>query len=281
MGIFCLDHVLKTAQTIRGVKANQTYPFEQLVPMLAPDRDASRSPVFDVIFNYLQEQPLPEIEGAKAAYIPIKGQALQMDLVLEAVHEGPDFKFKLSYSRQLYDDAVIENFLEQFIITLQRCDDGDDRMLVDLVELPDTRARQICAISGKTVEGWGGRTVVSLFRNRRPKPRQRCGRVREGDRAIVSWIEVSDRLAVHLGEGAGRGSVVGILVNRGLMMPVGALAVLKTGAAYLPLDPGYPSDRLQYAGRRECEVLISDSDLLDRVPEYAGFIVDSTVIGTA
>ena len=56
----------------------------------------------------------------RAAYVPVKGQALQMDLVLEAVHEGPDFKFKLSYSRQLYDDAVIENFMEQFIITLQR-----------------------------------------------------------------------------------------------------------------------------------------------------------------
>ena len=279
------DYVLKTAQTIRGVKANQTYPFEQLVPMLAPDRDASRSPVFDVIFNYLQEQPLPEIEGAKAAYIPIKGQALQMDLVLEAVHEGPDFKFKLSYSRQLYDDAVIENFMEQFIITLQRCcDDGDDRMLVDLVELPDRQRRQIvCDFPGKTVEGWGGRTVVSLFREQAAKTPDNDAVVFGKETLSYRQLdEVSDRLAVHLGErGAGRGSVVGILVNRGLMMPIGALAALKTGAAYLPLDPGYPSDRLQYMLEdANAKVLIGDSDLLDRVPEYAGFIVDSTVIDT-
>ena len=61
--------------------------------------------------------------------------------------------------------------MEQFIITLQRCcDDGDDRMLTDLVELPDRQRRQIvCDFPGKTVEGWGGRTVVSLFREQAAK----------------------------------------------------------------------------------------------------------------
>ena len=79
----------------------------------------------------------------------------------------------------------------------------------------------------------------------------------------------ANRLAAYLKElGAGRGSVVGVMVKRGLMMPVSALAVLKTGAAYLPLDPGYPADRLQYmledAGAR---ILVCDGDLRDRVPD--------------
>ena len=115
------DYVLQTAQTIRKINANQIYPFERLVPMLAPDRTAARSPVFDIIFNYLQEKYLPALTDAKVQYLPIRSQALQMDMVLEACHEGDDIKLELSYSRSLYDDAVVENFLEQFVTSLERC----------------------------------------------------------------------------------------------------------------------------------------------------------------
>ena len=279
------DYLLQTAQTIRGVQANQTYPFERLVPMLAPDRNASRSPVFDVIFNYLQELPLPEIEGARAAYIPVKGQALQMDLVLEAVPEGPDFRFKLSYSRQLYDVAVVENFLEQFLVTLQRCcDDGDNQMLVDLVELPERQRQEIlCDFPGKTVAGWGGRTIISLFREQAARTPDNTAVVFGKETLSYRQLdEATERLAVHLRQGgADRGSVVGIMVKRSMMMPIGALAALKTGAAYLPLDPGYPADRLQYMLEdANAKLLICDSDLLDRVPEYSGFIVDSASVDT-
>jgi len=277
------DYVLQTARTIRGVQKNQTYPFERLVPMLAPDRNTSRSPVFDVIFNYLPEMPLPEIDGAAVRYVPVHGQTLQMDLVLEAVKEGADFKFTLSYSRDLYEDAVAQNFMEQFITTLQRCcDGGDDALLADLADLPERQKRQIfCDFPGETVEGWGGRTIISLFKEQAARTPDKRAVVFKGESLNYRCLdEKTDRLAAHLAKlGAGRGSVVGIMVKRGMMMPIGALAVLKTGAAYLPLDPGYPADRLQYmledAGAK---VLICDEDLRDRVPDYAGSIVDSGIV---
>ncbi len=277
------DYVLETARTIRSVQKNQTYPFERLVPMLAPDRNASRSPVFDVMFNYLQEMPLPKIDGALVRHVPVHGQSLQMDMVLEALHEGENFKFTLAYSRDLYDDAVAQNFLEQFITTLQRCcDGGDDAMLTDLAELPERQLKQIlCDFPGETVKGWSGRTIISLFREQAARtPRNRAVVFKGESLDYRSLDEITDHLAAHLADlGAGRGGVVGVMVERGMMIPIGALSVLKTGAAYLPLDPGYPADRLQYmledAGAK---VLICDEDLRDRVPDFNGIIVESGVI---
>ncbi|MBQ8507154.1 MAG: amino acid adenylation domain-containing protein [Clostridia bacterium] len=279
------DYVMDTARTIRTVQANQTYPFEQLVPQLAPDRNASRSPVFDVIFNYLQEMPLPHMEGADVRYIPVKGQALQMDLVMEAVHEGENIKFTLSYSRELYDDAVAQNFMEQFITTLERCcSGGANRQLADLSELPERQYHQITRdFPGERVSGWSSKTIVSLFNEQAARTPENRAVVFRGE--SLNYRELNDtanRLAAHLKKlGADRGSVVGVMVKRGMMMPIGALAVLKTGAAYLPLDPGYPADRLQYmledAG---AHILICDGDLRDRVPDYAETIVDSDIIAS-
>ena len=279
------DYVCKTAQTIRGVQANQTYPFEQLVPMLAPDRNASRSPVFDVIFNYLHEQPLPDIEGADVRYVPIHGQTLQMDWVLEAVNVGDSFRLKLSYSRALYDDAVAQNFMEQFTTTLKRCcERGADELLIDLVELPERQKQQIlCDFPGETVKGWSGRTIISLFNEQAAKtPENRAVVFRAKALTYRELDAAANRLAAHfIRQGIGRSSVVGIMVKRGLMMPIGALAALKTGAAYLPLDSSYPTDRLQFMLEdANAKVLLCDSDLLDRVPDYSGVIVDSAIMDT-
>lgn len=275
------DFAVETAKAVRTVKANQTYPFEQLVPMLAPDRNASRSPVFDVIFNYLPEQPVPMLEGVQARYLPVKGQALQMDLILEATHEGENTRLVLSYSRALYDDTVAENFMEQFITTLERCcSEAGDALLMDLCELPQRQREQIVGdFPGERMQGWQGRTIISLFMEQAAKTPENRAVVFQGDQLTYAQLdEITNRLAAHLiSQGAGRGSVVGVMVSRGMMMPIGALAALKTGAAYLPMDPSYPSDRLQYmledAG---VNILICDPRLTDRVPDFTGTIVFST-----
>ena len=84
--------------------------------------------------------------------------------------------------------------------------------------------------------------------------------------------EASERIAGYLsGQGIGRGNVVSILIPRCEYMPIAALGVLKTGAAYHPLDPGYPTERLtlmmEDAG---CSLLIAEEDLLEKVPDYTG-----------
>lgn len=277
------DYILQTAQTIRTVKDNQTFPFERLVPMLAPDRTSARSPVFDIICNYLHEDYVPELPDARISYIPIKGQSLQMDMVLEIKRRGENIVVELSYSRDLYDDVVAENFLEQFVTTLERCCNcADDALLTDLAELPERQLNQmIYDFAGKTVQGWNGRSIISLFREQAAKtPDNRAVQFKGKHLSYSELDDVTNRLGAHLiNNGATRGSVVGIMVNRSLTMPIGTLAVLKTGSAYLPMDPDYPTERLEYmledAG---VQILICDKELENRVPDFKGTVIYSSVI---
>ena len=84
--------------------------------------------------------------------------------------------------------------------------------------------------------------------------------------------EASERIAGYLrGQGIGKGSVVSILIPRCEYMPITALGVLKAGAAYQPLDPGYPTERLALMMEdAACSLLIAEEDLLEKVPDYKG-----------
>lgn len=283
-GDMCLTDLAKqTLQTIRTVKENQTYPFEDLVPILAPERNSSRSPVFDVILNYLPKLDMPLLPDLDVQFIKLQGQELQMDMVMEVMHSGDDLHFVLYYSKKLYDDTVIENFMEQYLTTLERCfNDSGASLLVDLAELPQRQYEQIVhSFPGERVSGWQGRTIISLFNEQAKKtPENRAVVFRDSSLSYAQLDEIANRLAAHMTSfGVKKGGVVGVMVNRGMMMPVGALAALKAGAAYLPMDPSYPSERLQYmledAGVR---VLICDPELQDKVPEFTGTILYSTEI---
>ncbi len=269
-----LDAYVKTvADSIRCVKRHQTYPFEKIVPMLAPDRNASRSPVFDIIVNYLAEIPLPAVKGLTLGVLPIKRQALAMDLMLEFLREGANLRIVLSYSRKLYQDEVALGMMEQLSEMIANIAQGNrQKPLCDIAELPDAQRKQILEdFAGERSNENLGKTLVDLFRRQAAKTPQ--GRaVVFADRALTyaELDDVTDRIAAYLAAQSA-GNAVGILVHRSEMMPVCALGVMKSGSAYLPLDPGYPAERLEFmlqdAG---VALVIADEELIDRIPGYTG-----------
>lgn len=281
-GDMCLtDFAKQTLQTIRTVKENQTYPFEKLVPILAPERNASRSPVFDVILNYLPKLDMPILPDLDMQFIKLQGQELQMDMVMEVMHSEDNLHIMLYYSKKLYEETLIENFMEQYLTTLKRCcNDSGASSLVDLAELPKRQYEQIvCDFPGERVSGWQGHTVISLFHEQvKRTPKNRAVVFRGRSLTYAELNEAANRLAAHITSlGIKKGGVLGIMVNRGMMMPIGALAALKVGAAYLPMDPTYPTERLQYmledAG--VC-ILLCEPVLRDKVPEFMGKILYTT-----
>jgi amino acid adenylation domain-containing protein len=265
------EYIKAVANTISEIKKHQTYPFEKIVPQLAPERNASRNPVFDVIVNYLNEFHYPENDGLIIRELPIKRQALAMDLMLEFLREGDKLRIVLSYSRELYQDEVVSNMMEQLLEIISRLTTNREQTtLRDLTELPQTQRKQILEdFAGERNDENLGKTLVELFREQAKKtPDNRA--VVFGEK-IISYAELdglTDKIAAHIAERSGN---VGILVNRSEMMPICAMGVMKSGAAYLPLDPSYPAERLEFMLQdANVSVVIADENLQNKIPNYNG-----------
>lgn len=270
------DYISATAKLLEEARSHSSCPFSSLVPLLAPDRNASRAPIFDVLLNYLEDPPLSDTSSANLALapFPLPTQALPMDLTLELRRREGDLHMDLLYSTLLYHPEIAEAMLDHFCLVLERIGSGKDMTLADAGELGPAQCRQILEdFAGKDTGPASGQTVVDAFREMaRQYPERRAVAINDAPLNYSELDAVTDNLAIKLAAmGLGRGKVVGILVGRGPMMPVGALGALKSGAAYLPLDPSYPAERLEYMlADSKAELLIADEELLDKLPSWRG-----------
>ena len=277
------EYISKVAETIQGVKKHQTYPFEKLVPMLAPDRNTSRSPVFDVIFNYLPENSLPPSKDLTWTHTYIKRQALATDLMIEAIYDVEKISLVLSYSPKLYFQEIPENFMQQYISVLNRLGEAaEDETIEAVAEMPESQQLKILEdFKGYQTDVNLGKTIIDLFREQAQKtPQNRAVVFAEKTLTYKELDDLTDRLAARLNEkGIRRGDFIGIMVRRSEMMPICALGVLKAGAGYLPMDPGYPTDRLQFmAADAGIKIMIAEQDLYEKLSDVKAELIDPAEI---
>ena len=276
------EFIRRTGELLGTIREHQTCSFERLIPMLAPDRNASRSPVFDLMVNYLDESSLPDLEELSVKRYPLKPQELAIDLVLEMRREAKTLRVNLLYSRALYQDEVVRGILEQFQAVLERMASGRDMPLAEAAELPDAQREKILNVfAGPPSDTATNLTVVDAFRERaRALPDNRAAAFREETLSYAELDGLTDSLACELaGRGIGKGATVGVLARRGLMMPVCSLGVLKSGAAYVPLDPTYPSERLEFMLEDSgAALVIADEELRELIPGFTGDVLPTDTV---
>ncbi|MEU0031497.1 amino acid adenylation domain-containing protein, partial [Streptomyces sp. NPDC006335] len=222
-----------------GAFAHQDLPFEQLVEALVSERDRSRTPLFQAFFNYDVEDP-----GDVGTDVIAK-----FDLRLIMVDDGTDLIGMVEYSTALFEAATISR-LTGHLITLLGAVAGDAE--TRLSGLPMLTADE----RAELVEGWSGAGVADLARGGvADLVLERAGFA--GDAVAVvgpegcltygGLAERAGRLAGYLrGVGVGPESVVGLCLPAGVEMVTAVLGVWLAGAAYLPLDPAFPADRLGF-----------------------------------
>ena len=274
-------------QTVQDAFAHQDYPFPLLVERLQPNRDPSRSPIFQVLFT-LQKVPLldsPELAafavGADGARISLGGLELesvaleqrsaQFDLALAAAETPQGLVFSMQYNSDLFDAATVARMLGHLRILLEHSVDQPDQRVSRLPLLPGDERDQILRGWNATQAAYPSESCIhELFEAQAARTPDAPALVFEHQR--ISYGELNrraDLLARRLRPlGVAPGALVGVCVERSVEMVVGLLAVLKAGAAYVPLDPLYPRDRLasmlQDSG---AAVLLTQSSLAGWLPE--------------
>ncbi|MBO9729965.1 MAG: amino acid adenylation domain-containing protein, partial [Chitinophaga sp.] len=231
---------------------NQDVPFERVVEALGVRRDMSRYPLFDISFQLLN-MPKPGILGLEGT---VSGNGVaaetavntQFDLGVYITELKDNLNIQIVYASSLYKRATVERMLrhyEQLLISVL----AKPAMRIGLLPvLPPAEEKAI--LTTFNAEPWkdGQHTIVSLFdqqANRTPSATAICF---EG--AAMSYGQLQERanqLARYLAsQGVGSGTLVGLCMDKCPDMMISILAILKVGAAYVPVDPAYPPGRMHY-----------------------------------
>ncbi|MGP3929255.1 amino acid adenylation domain-containing protein [Nonomuraea sp. KM88] len=257
--------------------AHQDLPFEQLVAELDLPRDVSRSPLFGVILA-MQNYRGASVEapaGLSVADFPVDSWATRYDLELY-VGDGSGGMFV--YNTDLFDAATIERLAGHLRALLEQVA-GRPGLRLSEIDLLSPGERRL------VVEGWNDTAW------RFPGEATLHGRI-EAQAALtpdavavrfegrsLTYAELSaraDRVAHTLRDlGAGPGSVVAVCAERSLELLPGLLGVLRAGAAYLPVDPGYPAERVAFMlADAAPAVLLTQSTIRPSLPETAAVTLD-------
>ena len=244
--------VARVGRETRLALANQDLPFEVLVEELHPHRDTAYSPVFQVMFIYWDgdDEESWSLPGCETTAVPGDSGTAKFDLTLSLTRRGAGVSARLEYAIALYDEQTVRRMARQFETLLRAAVSAPGTATADLPAMPEEEWSLLMDdwAVGRPVDGGSAVPVHDLIAAQAARTPQ-APAVTDDERTL-SYRELdgrSDRLAARLrGLGVGPDTVVGVFLDRSVDTIVALLGVLKAGGAYLPLDPGYPTDRLAF-----------------------------------
>ncbi|WP_176735225.1 non-ribosomal peptide synthetase [Streptomyces sp. EN27] len=240
--------------------AHADVPFERLVEVVNPARSLARHPLFQVMLSF-NNIDAGEALGAVAQLPGLSVDVERSDLGIakfdllfgfgerrDEAGEPDGLGVSLEYSADLFDEDTVRLLAERFGLLLAAVIEDPDRALSTIEVLTPQERRTLLAERNATAADVPGASLPRLFAEQAARTPDtvavRCGSAGLTYRELDARAE---RLARHLaGLGAGPETFVAVVLPRSVDIAVALLAVLKTGAAYLPLDPEYPADRLAY-----------------------------------
>ncbi|UHA73128.1 non-ribosomal peptide synthetase [Paenibacillus sp. 481] len=259
---------------------NQDYPLEELIEKLHLKRDMSRNALFDTMFALQNtEQQEINIEGLSLKSVPSINTVSKVDLTLEAFEEAEAITCSIEYSTALYKRETIER-LSAHLIQLLDVIVNDPQTTISSIEMI-TRAEQqqiLEAFNTTTADYPRDKSISQLFEEQVERtPNQVAVRFDSQQLTYRELNERANQLARTLrAEGVAADQLVGILVERSLEMIVGIFGILKAGAAYVPIDPAFPVERIRYMLEDSAaKVVVLQRHLQERTPHayYTGKLV--------
>jgi amino acid adenylation domain-containing protein len=254
-----------------GAYSHQELPFEKLVEALQPQRDLSRNPFFQVMFDVLQDVPESfPFGGLDVEPFDIDASGAKFDLSLSVVSAGDGLRLHLDYFTDLFDAETVRRMLGHYEVLLRAVAASPDAPLAAIDLLAPAERRTILTEWNDTYTAFPqDRCIQQLFEEQVEETPDAPALAFQNER--LTYAELNERvnkLAHHLRRlGVGPEVLVGVHLGRSLEMVIALLGILKAGGAYVPLDPEYPAERLAYMiGASGLPLIISTSALAERIP---------------
>lgn len=261
--------------------ANQDVPFEQVVDGLEIERSLSYNPLFQVMFA-LQNAPLNALElpNLKAQYLAVENQRIKFDLslVLEEIEteKGAYLEGFWEYDSDLFTPERINRMVGHFQTLLKGIVANPQQTIGELPLLTESEEQQLLVEWNQTQTSYPDHYCIHQLFEAWVEQTPDAIAVIDGEKSLTyeQLNQKANQLAYYLQNlGVKNEDLVGICIERSVLMIIGLLGILKAGAAYIPLDPNYPSERLAYMLEDSAvSVLLTQENLVHTLPNYLGTI---------
>ncbi|MGF7029414.1 amino acid adenylation domain-containing protein [Paenibacillus mucilaginosus] len=244
-------YLRQVKRTVLGALEHQDYPFEELVERVKPPRDISRNPLFDAMF-VLQNMDSPKLAlgDVLLAPYPFEFPTAKFDLTLTVMEQGDVLSCHLEYAAALFSHDTAERwagFYQELLGQITGSPGLELRRFGLMRETDQELVSRLFLKPDEPIPAEAAQTLHGLIEQQAGRTPDRTALVCGGER--ITYQELNrraDRLAARLrAKGVRRDEIVALLADRSIALVTGLLAVNKAGAAYLPLDPDYPEERIR------------------------------------
>ncbi len=265
-------------QTVLEAQAHQDLPFEKLVEVLQPERNLSYSPLVQVMISLesgLQSSvELPELTLTTQ---DVDDGSAKFDLFLDMSETEAGLQVQFQYNIDLFEAETIERMAGHYQTLLENIVTNPDASVAEISMLTAAEQYQLLHLWPDTATAYPRDALIhQLFEAQAEQSPDAVALVFE-DR-VLTYADLNhqaNQLAHYLKTAEVKpGDFVGLCLDRSIELIVGTLAILKAGAAYVPLDPAYPDERLTFMfNDTQMPLLLTDSRLVHQLPPYTGQLV--------
>lgn len=250
--------------------AHQAVPFDMLVDELKPERSLNHAPLAQISFTlHNLEDARLELPGLALSHVDDGDPVARFDIELHVFEIDGELHTRWIYATSLFDAGSIERLADSFAVLLDSIAQAPDQPVMTLPLLPPPDVANLEAWSGPEVEALPPGCAHHLFEAHAAQTPQALAVASEGQRLCYAELNTAANQVAHWlrGQGVGRGHQVGLCVERSPEMLVGLLGILKAGAAYVPMDPAYPQERLEaMLSTAGVELVLTQQCVLETLP---------------
>lgn len=231
--------------------AHQEVPFEKVVEAVVKERDMSRSPLFQVMFVLQNTPDVPELLMQEISFsqMPSERTTSQFDLTLFVIEQQQGLRLAVEYNTDLFCKETIGRMMTHYKNLLSTVVSSPGSR-IDALQMLDSLEEQqlLVEFNNTALQCPQGKCFVDLFEEQVEKTPHAIACVFDEEHLTYQQLnELSNQLA-HLlrGKHVKEGTIIPVCIERSTSMIVAILGVIKSGAAYVPIDPLYPADRIRY-----------------------------------
>lgn len=230
---------------------HQSYPFNEIVNNLNITRDASRNPLFDVLFTYQNEgNPTVNLNGINSTYYLPDSKIAKFDLSLEAIPENDKLNLSFEYCTNLFTHSFINTMANHYLKILEDVVNNPEIKLFNIDMLYQKEKNKILVDFNKSEMDYPEeKSLVDLFKLKVYNNPLNIAIEQNGKKLTYKDLdEKSNTICLNIlnNKNIPKNSIIGVFMNKSIELVILIWGILKAGHSYMPMYVGYPKERLDY-----------------------------------